>query len=137
MATITPTPFVMKNAILTLGADDHQAAVNSAALNPSSSIQTFKGLTPTAVYSEGTHATWTLDLTYAQDWTDPNSLGAYLYDNEGETVAFVLEPVADGAGFSGFVIITPGAAGGSVDGIATSTVTLGVVGKPALTFPTP
>jgi hypothetical protein len=125
----------MKDAVLTLGADDYQAAVSSATLTPSSSIQSFKGLTPTAVWSAGTSATWTLELTYAQDWADETSLGAYLFDNEGSTVTFTLEPNAGGAGFSGSVIITPGAAGGAVDGYATATVSLGVVGKPALTFP--
>lgn len=131
MATVSPTPFVMKDSIVTIDVDNYQAAVTSVVLTPSSSIQTIKGLTPTAVFSEGTTATWTCDLTYMQDWSDENSLGRYLFDNEGETVSATIEPVAGGLGFDVDLIITPGSIGGAVDAFATSTVSLGVKGKPA------
>ena len=132
MATITPNPFVMKDSLITIGTDNYEAAVTSVVLTPSSSIQTIKGLTPTAVFSEGTTATWTADITFMQDWSSPASLGKYLFDNEGETVSAVIEPIAGGVGFEVDLIITPGAIGGSVDAYATATVSLGVAGKPVL-----
>lgn len=132
MATITPSPFVLKDAIVTLGSNDYQAAVTSATLTPSSSVVTIKGLTPTAVFSSGTNSTWTLDLAFMQSF-DTTDLAIYLFNNEGDEVAFVVEPEAGGASFSGTVILTPGAIGGAVDQYGTSTVSLGIKGKPVFT----
>ena len=132
MTVITPAPFVMKDSTISIESDSYEAALTSVTLTPSSSIQTIKGLTPTAVFSEGTTATWTCDLTFMQDWASAASLGKYLFDHEGETVAAVIEPIAGGVGFGVDLIITPGAIGGAVDSYATATVSLGVQGKPEL-----
>jgi hypothetical protein len=119
----------MANATLTLGANSHQASVSSAALTPSASVVTFKGLTPTAVFSAGTSSTWTLDLSFAQSLST-NDLLLYLFDNELNEVAFTLAPVAGGVTWSGTVIINAAAIGGAVDQYGTSTISLGVKGKP-------
>lgn len=132
MADIAVQPILMGDATLTFGADGYQAHVSSAVFTPSSSVVVWKGLTPTAKFSFGASASWTLDLELAQDWATAAALSRYLFENEGETVAVVFEPVDGGASVSADIIITPGSIGGAVDTVATSTVSLGVQGKPVL-----
>jgi hypothetical protein len=132
MPVIAVDPILMGSAKLTLGLDDYEGHVSSAAFIPGNNTPViWKGLTPTSVFSFGQKATWTLDLEYAQDWATANSLALFLLDNEGETVTAVLEPVDGGQGYTAEVIITPGAIGGAVDTVAVGSVSLGVKGKPA------
>lgn len=137
MADIAVQPFLMGDAVLTFGADGYEAHVSSATFTPTGSVVTWKGLTPSAKFSFGASATWTLDLELAQDWETAAALSRYLYENEGETVAVSFEPVAGGSAVTANVIITPGAIGGAVDAVASSTVQLGVQGRPALAAITP
>jgi hypothetical protein len=133
MTIVSVTPFSLKNAVVQIDADDYAAAVSSVTMTPSASSVTFKGLKPSSVFTDMGAATWTLELGYAQDWSNPDSLSRYLLANEGTTKSAVITP-QDGTGpsFNVTVIITPGQIGGAVDQIATATVTLGVVGSPTL-----
>ncbi len=119
-------PFIMGNATLTIDSNSYEGEVSAAVFTPTSSIQTWKGLTPAAVYTFPTNATWTLDLTYAQDFTTDDTLASYLLAHEGETVAdVVFEPVAGGRSFTADITIVPGSIGGTVDAVAEGTVSLG------------
>jgi hypothetical protein len=131
MAIVPVNPIVLKDCVVTFAADDYAAALSQAVFTPSASIQTFKGLKAGAVFTDVGAATWSLDISFAQDWNEPDSLSVYLFENEGTTVAATFEP-QDGIGdsFTASVVLTPGAIGGSVDSYATATVSLGVVGKP-------
>jgi hypothetical protein len=137
MAQISTLPIVLKNARFLVVADSYESAVSGVTFTPSSSTISWKGLTPTSVYTGTTTATWVCELSYAQDWATTNSLSQYLLANEGKTlqVKFIPESAATGTvpTFTASVIITPGAIGGTVDSVATATVTLGVVGRPVLT----
>lgn len=130
MATIAVNPLVLRDVLFTVGTDNYEAHVSNVTLTPSSSIVSWKGLTPTSVHSAGTTATWTADLTYVQDWATANSLSAYLFDHEGEEIAVVFEPVNGGDSFSVSVIVAPGAIGGAVDTFGETSVSLGTTGKP-------
>ena len=133
MATVAVTPIVLKDCIIEVGADDFAAAISSATITPASTTVVFKGLQADAVFTDITSATWTLQLTFAQDWVTAGSLSQYLFANEGDTVAATLKPQSGvGPTFELDVIITPGAIGGAVDTVATATVTLGVSGRPVL-----
>lgn len=138
MAVIDVTPFVMKNAIIEIDIDDFAKAVSEATLTPSGGTTDFKGLKPDAVFSYPTSITWSLDLTYAQDWSSDTSLSRFLFDHQGETVAATLN--VDDSTTKGItswdltVAITAGAVGGAVDNVATATVSLGVVGAPVPTY---
>jgi hypothetical protein len=133
MPIIAVTPIIMKDVVLEIELDDFAAAISSAMLTPSASTVVFKGLKNDAVFTDVTSATWTLALTYAQDWVTAGSLSNYLFTNEGEIKDAVLKPQSGiGPSFSVEIIITPGAIGGAVDQTATATVTLGVQGKPVL-----
>lgn len=134
MAQIAVSPIVLRDALLRLTVEatssDFEKHVSQVQFTPSSSVVTWKGLAPDASFSAGTTATWSCQLAYAQDWETTNSLSRFLYDHEGEEVDCVFEPVSGGMGWQAKLIITPGAIGGTVDAVATATVTLGVIGKP-------
>lgn len=134
MTAIAVQPFVLKDCTLKVGTDNYEAHVSQVQFSPSSSQVNWKGLTPSSVFSDVTTATWTCSLAYAQDWTTANSLSLYLHNHEGETVDVVFQPKA-GTGqpsVEATLLITPGAIGGTVDQVATATVTLGVQGKPEI-----
>lgn len=133
MPVIPVKPRVFKNYMLKIGADSYEKAVNSVTLTPSSSTVTFKGGTPEAVFTDQTAPTWTAALNYAQDWETASSLSVYLLNNEGKEVAIEFFPLGSGPKFALTVIITSGAIGGAIDAFGTSTVTLGVQGKPTFT----
>lgn len=141
MAEIPVKPFMMQDAVLKFAADDFAAACSQIALVPSSSVVVFKGLKRNSS-SFPTTATWVCNLTYAQDWETAQSLARYLHDHEGETIeAQVLPQTAvpdpdnpgstiPGIGFAVQIIVAPGQIGGNVDQVASSTVSLGVDGRP-------
>ena len=131
------TPLYLKDATLTIAATGYEAEVSSAVFTPSTSPVTWKGLTPTAVFTETPTATWVVDLTYAQDHDDDASLGVYLFEHEGEALECVFAPKAGGASYTATVVITPGAVGGTVDGFAEATVSLPVQGRPTRTAALP
>lgn len=132
MAVIGLDPILLNDVKLTLGTNDYEGHVSRVEFVPSASIVNWKGLTATAVHSFPTRATWVCNVDYAQDWETANSLALYLLANEGAEVDAVFEPVDGGQGFEATLIIVPGSIGGSVDQVATSSVSLGVKGKPAL-----
>lgn len=129
MAKIALTPTVLKNATMKVAADNYEAAISEAAFVPAvaSSSVSFKGIDG-STYSETTTqaSTWTLNLTYAQDFTLATSLSNYLHAHEGEEVEAVFVP-EEGSGlpeFTSTITIVPGQIGGPVDTVLTSTVSL-------------
>lgn len=132
MATIAVKPFVLKDATLTIEADNYEAHVSEVRFTPSSSSVQWQGLTPDASFSDQSSATWACTLAYAQDWETPGALSRYLFEHEGETVDAVFAPKAGGPAITAKIIITPGEIGGTVNAYAVATVTLGVSGKPTL-----
>lgn len=140
MAVKEVTPFIMRNAIVQLGTDDFAKAVSSATITPSGGIVTWKGLKPTAVYSFAEAITYTLDLEYSQDWGTAGSLSQYLWQHKGENIAATVnvnDALSGGeTTWAMTVMVTAGAVGGAVDGVAVATVSLGIVGEPVPTFPT-
>lgn len=136
MASIAVAPIVLKDVALVVGTDNYEAHVSEVVFEPSTSIQTWQGLTPASAFTDATQATWTCKLTFAQDWVTANSLSKYLFDNEGTTKAVKFKPKKPATGtaptWSATVVIVPGSIGGTVNAFAVATVTLGVQGKPSL-----
>jgi hypothetical protein len=136
MAQVVTTPIVLKDARFLVALDSYESAVSGVTFTPSSSTVSWKGLTPTSLFTGASTATWTCELAYAQDWSTPESLSRYLLEHEGETIEAVFVPQMstedDVPTFTASIIISPGAIGGTVDSVATATVTLGVVGRPVL-----
>ncbi|RPE75199.1 MULTISPECIES: hypothetical protein [unclassified Frondihabitans] len=133
MTTIAVSPFLLKDVDLKVGTDNYEAHVSSVEFVPTASTVTWKGLTPSSVFSSIGSATWVCNLSYAQDWDTPASLSNYLLDHEGETVAVHFEPEVGGVGFDAQIIITPGSIGGAIDSTGVGTVSLGVRGRPRKT----
>ena len=132
MVAVAVAPLVLKDTLLTIGANDFQKHVDQVIFTPSASQISWTGLGGNT-HTDVSTATWALTLKYAQDWETANSLSQYLFANEGLSVAMTFKPKAAGAkSFTATVLITPGAIGGDVNAYATATVTLGVTGKPVL-----
>lgn len=133
MAAIAVNPFMMRDCLLTVAADSYEKHVSAVEFVPGDNAPvTWKGLTPAAVFSFGKSSTWTCNLSFAQDWATANSLSRYLFENEGEEIVVVFEPVSGGPSATATLIVVPGSIGGQVDSVAVSTVTLGCKAKPAL-----
>lgn len=133
MAQIAVQPIYLKDCVLSVAGSDFEKALSSVTFTPSVTTATFKGLEPTAVFTNVGSSTWMVDLAYAQDWDSAGSLSAYLYANEGAEVTLTFEPVSGGSSWSADVIIVPGAVGGAVDSYAVATVSLPVQGRPTFT----
>lgn len=141
MTVLDVKPFVMQNAVIQLGTDDFAKAVSTATITPAGGITTWKGLKPGAVFTYPQSVSWTLQLEYAQDWGVSTSLSAYLFKHAGEIVSGTVNvnDVATGGETSWAlqIAIAPGAVGGAVDDVGVANVSLGIVGAPVPTFPTP
>lgn len=137
MATPVVNPFIMRDCLFQVDADNYEAHVSQVEFVPSSSVVRFKGLTPTSNHAFGTASDWLCNLTYAQDWNTADSLSEYLHEHEGESIDVTFEPVNGGRSITATIIAMPGTIGGSVDAVATASVSLGST-KPALgEIPTP
>jgi hypothetical protein len=85
---------------------------------------------------EGGDNAWILSLNTIQDWADPIGLTNHLYDNQGETEAFVWAPTgAAGPSWGGQVIIWPSEVGGDVNKRLEAEVELKCIAKPVRTDP--
>lgn len=136
MATIAVAPFVLKDALLTIGVDNYETNVSSVKFTPSASAVTWQGLTPASAFSDAASPVWTCTLAYAQDWKTANSLAQYLLANAGAQKVCVFKPQGAATGspvFTATLILVPGEIGGDVNTVQVSSVTCGVVGAPAKT----
>lgn len=132
MAVIEVSPFVLKDILLTLAttgasptSGDYQKHVSAAAFTPKADVKTWTGLGANTVTDVGT-ATWTCDLTYAQDWETTASLSQFLMDHEGEKIDAIMEPITgEGSKFTATLTVTPGAIGGKGGDFLEATVSLG------------
>ena len=134
MAIINIQPLFMKDVVFSVGTDSYEKHVSSVMFTPATTSVSWKGLEPSATYTNVGTATWNVDISFAQDWETANSLSAYLFDNQGETKTVVFEPVNGGQGFTADIIIVAGAIGGAVDSYAETTVSLPVQGQPTRTI---
>lgn len=139
MGTIALTnAFILRDVLLRFSfgvgptTNDYEAHVSQVQFDPNTPSAVFKGLTPGGAKTFVGEPSWTCALAYAQDWENEDSLSRFLLAHQGESIPCLFEPVKGGQGFEATLIITPGSIGGSVDAVATATVTLGVDGAPTL-----
>jgi hypothetical protein len=132
MAIINVQPLFMKDVLFSVGTDSYEKHVSSVVFTPATTSVSWKGLEPSSTYTNVGTATWTVDISFAQDWETADSLSAYLFAEQGETKTVVFEPVNGGQGFTADIIIVAGAIGGAVDSYAETTVSLPVQGQPTL-----
>lgn len=130
-------PLYLTESVLKLGevdATDFAAEISGAQLVPTSSSAQWKGLKPGSVFTAAGLATWALTVNLGQDHETATSLSNYLFDNEGKTVPFTLEPIAGGTGFAGSIIVQAATIGADVDTFGTASVSMPVQGKPTRTL---
>ncbi|KQQ22876.1 hypothetical protein ASF48_06990 [Rathayibacter sp. Leaf299] len=138
MANIAATPFVLRNLVLRVAADNFEKSVSGVTFTPATSSVTWQGGTPDASYTMPGTTTWSVTIDYAQDWAAATSLSRLLFDNDGVVKNIQFIPINGGPGFKADVILVPGPIGGAVGAAAAASVTLGVQGKPtAITAVTP
>lgn len=131
MAVIAVVPLMMKDVDLTIAGSDYAAALSAVEFVPSSSTVVFKGLKPTAVFTDNSAVEWTCNISFVQDWETATSFAKYLFTNAGSSVVMIFKPKTGGSvTVTATVVITPGSIGGSVEQHAVSTVSLGVTGTP-------
>ncbi|WP_024357801.1 hypothetical protein [Leucobacter chironomi] len=132
MTQIAVNPFQLTDCLFTVESDNYEAHVSKVEFVPTSTSAQFKGMTPSAAYTFAGTPTWVCNLTFAQDWNTPDSLSRYLFEHTGESIDVTFEPQKGGPAITATLTAQPGSIGGDVDAVATSSVALGVVGKPVL-----
>lgn len=133
MPAIDVQPIVLNDITLTIDAGEYEAHVSKAQLTPTTPVQTWRGMTPTAVRNVAGSSTWVLDLTYAQDETTAASLSQYLLSNAGQVKPVTLAPVKGGPTYTISALMVPGPIGGDVDTLGTGSVSLPCDGQPLRT----
>lgn len=130
MPKIEVKPIVLRDCLLRVATADYEKHVSGITITPTTGNATWNGLDPEASFSFPTATTWGAQLDYAQDWETADSLSRFLFDHEGDQVTMLFQPVKGGLGWEIDVTIAPGSIGGQVNAVATSSVTLGVNGRP-------
>lgn len=126
MSAIAADLYAMTDAVLTLGTDTFEDAVNRAEFVPSYTNPTFDSING-KTHVVGDAATWVLNLSLGKDFKTTGSLANYLAEHDGEKVTAVLE---DGGGkqMSATVLIRAVGFGGTAKQVPTADVTLPVSG---------
>lgn len=130
MPQIEVKPIVLRDCLLRVATSDYEKHVSGVTITPTTGNATWNGLSPAATFNFPTSTTWAAQLDYAQDWETADSLSLFLFENQGEAITMLFEPVKGGLGWEIDVVIAPGSIGGAVNSVATSQVTLGVSGQP-------
>lgn len=133
MALIDVNPLFLKDVVFSVGTDSYEKHVSSVVITPSTSTATYKGLNPDATFTNTGSPSWTVDISFVQDWETTNSLALYLFNNQGDTKTVTFKPQSgSGPSVEIDVIIIPGSIGGAVDSYAETTVSLPGQGQPAI-----
>ncbi|WP_025159364.1 hypothetical protein [Leifsonia aquatica] len=139
MVQIAVKPYIFKRPKLNIkkGATDlgdFESHISKATVDPNTSIVTWTGGTPQSVFKDITTPDWSCALELAQDISTDGALWEVLNNNVGEVLTFTLSPNSldtDGLSAVFQVIGVPAGMGGTVGAVATSSVTLPVLGQPA------
>lgn len=110
---------------------EYAKAVASVKFTPSTTINTWKGGTPDAVFTKATKPTYTCAMKIGQDYEDAASLANYLMQHAGETVDADFR-FNSGKIISAALVIVPPEIGGDIDAMLDTTITHGVVGVPTI-----
>lgn len=129
-------PYALKSARFDIGENEYTAAVSQVQFDPSVPRSEWRGIGGHTLTNQGA-ATWTATLGFAQDLA-PTGLLRYLHENEGKTVSVTFVPLESGPSIVADVVLSPGTIGGSAGAdTVTSTVQLGVTGRPVFVDATP
>lgn len=111
---------------------EYAGAVASVRFAPATTLNTWKGGIPTAVFTKATKATYSCAMKIGQDYEAATSLANYLLQHAGETIEGVQFRFNSGRTIEADLVITPPELGGDIDSWLDSTITHGVIGAPRL-----
>lgn len=132
MSTIGLQVVSLRQAVLTVAADDYTAAVNEVTLVPEVLFDwawAFGRRNPTPVAGG---IRWTATIGYAQDFTTPDALAIYLVEHAAQRKTITFTPVTGGRTITADVMVIPGQLGGPSGEILTATTVLPLYGEPVL-----
>lgn len=125
-------PFALKAASFGLNSEDYTEALSQVQFDPSTPRSEWRGIGGNVLTNQGV-STWTCTLGFAQDLAATGLL-RYLHENEGQVVPAVFTPLDGGPDITAELVLAPGSIGGTAGpDYTTSSVQLGVVGKPTFT----
>jgi hypothetical protein len=125
--------FVMRNASVKFGGTEYANQVSKARFVPDTPIQTMRTLVPDGIVQDVDSTAWTLELSGIQDLVTAQGLARYLFENEGDTVACLVQPRASAGVVVGCnVILVPTELGGEQGDWAQFEIELPVIGAPTL-----
>ena len=124
-------PYVLKNAVLSIAADDFTAAVTQAVFVPQVLWSWHSTLCSTTASPVFDGIRWLVTMSYLQDLTD-GSLTLYLLEHVAEAKEVIFTPVAGGKSLRADVMIVPGQVGGVTNQLATATAVMPLFDEPEL-----
>lgn len=125
-------PELLTAVSVVIGTTEYAAAVASVRFTPATSINTWKGGTPDAVFTKSTKATYSCAMKVGQDYESSASLVNYFLAHAGETIEDVSFKFNGGRTIQADLVIVPPEIGGDVDAWLDTTITHGVVGAPRI-----
>ena len=129
------TPYSLKNATLSIAADEYTAAVTQVEFSPSTATSTVRTIDGVAHKDQST-AEWSCTIGFVQDLSATGLL-RYLLANDGQSKDVTFTPELAGPSIDATLVVSPGTIGGTAGAdLTTATVTL-VSTKPVFTDPTP
>lgn len=124
-------PYVLKNAVLSIAADDFTAAISQAVFIPQVQWGWTEDLGSRTATPYFIGVKWLVTISYLQDLTD-GSLTLYLLEHVAETKEVIFTPVAGGKSLRADVMIAPGQVGGVTNQLATATAVMPLFDEPEL-----
>lgn len=124
-------PYVLKDAVLTIAADDFTSAISQAVFTPQVQWGWSQSLCSVSSTPYFLGVKWLVTISYLQDLTD-GSLTTYLLEHVAETKEVIFTPVAGGKSLRADVMIVPGQVGGVTNQLATATATMPLFNEPEL-----
>ena len=135
MTVVIPATFSLKNSTIKIGTNNFEATISGVAFVPTTAVSVWKGITPTAVYPTTGVTEWVANIDYAQDFATATSLSNYLLTNSGTTAVCDFYPIAGGVGYRATLLLVAGDIGTTGSDTATASVSLTVIGQPAVITP--
>lgn len=123
---------------LTTGVE-YQCQAQAAALTPTPNYTDIKRTGCTAPFQKYVDSSWTLDLTFYQDWDVASGLSAYSYTNRGQTKFFSIALDSVGAPTvvaTGEVTLEATPFGGTFGESLEATGSWKCIGEPDIVLPT-
>lgn len=132
MSTIGLQVVSLREAVLTIAADDYTAAVNEVTLVPEVLFTWSQSLGQRTATPVPVGVRWTLTIGYAQDFTTADALAIYLVEHAAQRKTITFTPVSGGRTITADVMVIPGQLGGPSGEILTATAVLPLFGEPVI-----